>query len=38
VALVTGFAYGGLRILAQRFFPNRVFGQRADIIRLDLER
>ena len=38
-ALVFGFAFGGLRILANRVFPNRVFSRNesAKIIRLDLK-
>jgi hypothetical protein len=38
-AVVFGFAFGGLRILASRVFPNRVFSrsESAKIIRLDLK-
>ncbi len=38
-ALVFGFAFGGLRILASRVFPNRVFSRKksAEIIRLNLK-
>jgi hypothetical protein len=38
-ALIFGFAFGGLRILASRFFPNKVFGrpESVDIIRLNLK-
>ncbi|HZD92883.1 MAG TPA: DUF6599 family protein [Candidatus Sulfotelmatobacter sp.] len=38
-ALVFGFAFGGIRILLNRLFPNRVFNrsESADIIRLDLK-
>lgn len=37
-AVVAGVAFGGLRILVKRFFPDRVFDRRQDveIIRLDL--
>jgi len=40
IALVIGFAFGGLRVLAQRFFPTRWFGRPEDveIIRLNLPR
>jgi len=39
VALVLSFAFGGLRILAQKLFPNRVFDRdrAAEIIRLNLK-
>jgi hypothetical protein len=39
-ALIFGFAFGGLRLLLSRFFPNRVFGrpESVDIIRLNLKR
>jgi hypothetical protein len=38
-AFVFGFVFGGLRILANRFFPNRVFSrsESVEIIRLDLK-
>ncbi|HEX4604013.1 MAG TPA: DUF6599 family protein [Candidatus Angelobacter sp.] len=38
-ALVFGFVFGGIRILANRFFPNRVFSRQesAEIIRLNLK-
>ncbi len=38
-ALVFGFAFGGLRIIINRFFPNRFFKrpEAADFIRLDLK-
>jgi hypothetical protein len=38
-ALVFGFAFGGIRILANRFFPNRVFSrpESVEIIRLKLK-
>jgi hypothetical protein len=38
-ALIFGFAFGGLRLLIGRFFPNKVFNrpEAADIIRLDLK-
>jgi hypothetical protein len=37
-ALVFGFVFGGIRILANRMFPNRFFGkpESVEIIRLDL--
>ena len=37
-ALIFGFVFGGIRILANRMFPNRFFGrpESAEIIRLDL--
>ncbi len=40
IALVIGFAFGGLRVLLQRFFPNRWFARPHDveIIRLNLPR
>ncbi|HYN15181.1 MAG TPA: DUF6599 family protein [Terriglobales bacterium] len=40
IALVIGFAFGGLRVLLQRFFPNRWFGRPEDveIIQLNLPR
>jgi len=40
IALAVGFAFGGLRVLLQRFFPNRWFGRPEDveIIRLNLPR
>jgi hypothetical protein len=40
IALVIGFAFGGLRVLLQRFFPNRWFARAddVDIIRLNLRR
>jgi len=40
IALVIGFAFGGLRVLLQRFFPTRWFGRPEDveIIRLNLRR
>ena len=40
IALVIGFAFGGLRMLAQKFFPTRWFGRPEDveIIRLNLPR
>jgi hypothetical protein len=39
-ALVFGFAFGGVRILANRMFPNRVFSrpESVEIIRLNLKR
>jgi hypothetical protein len=39
-ALVFGFVFGGIRILANRMFPNRFFSrpEAAEIIRLDLSR
>jgi hypothetical protein len=38
-AFIFGFVFGGLRILANRFFPNRVFSraESVEIIRLDLK-
>jgi hypothetical protein len=38
-ALVFGFAFGGIRILANRFFPDKVFSrpESAEIIRLNLK-
>ncbi|HEY2497707.1 MAG TPA: DUF6599 family protein [Candidatus Angelobacter sp.] len=38
-ALVFGFVFGGIRILANRFFPNRVFSrpESVEIIRLNLK-
>ncbi len=38
-AFVFGFAFGGIRILANRFFPNKVFGrpESVEIIRLNLK-
>lgn len=38
-ALVFGFAFGGIRILANRFFPNKVFSrpESVEIIRLNLK-
>ena len=38
-ALIFGFAFGGLRLLVNRFFPNRFLNrpEAADIIRLDLK-
>ena len=38
-AFVFGFLFGGIRILANRFFPNRVFSraESAEIIRLNLK-
>lgn len=38
-ALVFGFAFGGLRVLAKKFFPDRFFDrpEDVDIIRLDLK-
>ena len=38
VALVIGVALGGVRVLARRFFPNRIIRTETEIIRLDLER
>jgi hypothetical protein len=40
IALVVGFAFGGLRVLLQKFFPNRWFGRPEDveIIQLNLPR
>jgi len=40
IALVIGLAFGGLRVLLQRFFPNRWFNRPEDveIIRLNLPR
>jgi len=40
IALVIGFAFGGLRMLLRRFFPTRWFGRPEDveIIRLNLPR
>lgn len=40
IALVIGFAFGGLRVLVQRVFPNRWFDrpENAEIIRLNLRR
>ena len=40
IALAIGFAFGGLRVLLQRYFPNRWFGRPEDveIIRLNLPR
>lgn len=40
IALVIGFAFGGLRVLLQKFFPNRWFGRPEDveIIQLNLPR
>jgi hypothetical protein len=40
IALVIGFAFGGLRVLLRRFFPTRWFGRPEDveIIRLNLPR
>jgi len=40
IALAIGFAFGGVRILLQRFFPKRWFGRPGDveIIRLNLPR
>lgn len=39
LALIFGFAFGGVRVLAKKFFPNRVFDRPEDveIIRLDLK-
>jgi hypothetical protein len=39
-AVVVGVAFGGVRILVKRFFPDRVFDRRQDveIIRLDLSK
>ena len=39
VALVLSLVFGGFRLIAQRFFPNRVFDRRndAEIIRLNLK-
>ena len=39
VALIFGFAFGGIRIVAKRLFPNRVFDRPEDveIIRLNLK-
>jgi hypothetical protein len=38
-SLVSGIAFGGIRILVKRFFPNRVFDKAEDteMIRLDLK-
>ncbi len=38
LALVAGLAFGGLRVMARRFFPERAIGRNdeADIIRLDI--
>jgi hypothetical protein len=38
-ALIFGFAFGGLRILLARLFPNKGFSrsESADFIRLDLK-
>jgi hypothetical protein len=38
LALVAGLAFGGLRVLLRRFFPDRAIGRsdEADIIRLDI--
>jgi len=38
-ALIFGFAFGGIRILLNRFFPNKVFNRSkaAEFIRLDLK-
>lgn len=38
-ALIFGFAFGGIRLLISRFFPNKVFNrpESADFIRLDLK-
>ena len=38
-AFVFGFVFGGIRVLANRFFPNRVFSrtESAEIIRLNLK-
>jgi hypothetical protein len=38
-ALIFGFAFGGIRILVSRFFPNKVFSrpESAEIIRLNLK-
>jgi predicted small integral membrane protein len=38
-ALIFGFAFGGIRILLVRLFPNKVFNRSksADFIRLDLK-
>jgi hypothetical protein len=40
IALVIGFAFGGVRVLLQKFFPNRWFSRAddVDIIRLNLRR
>ena len=40
IALVVGFAFGGLRVLLQRMMPGRVFAsdEDANIIRLNLPR
>jgi hypothetical protein len=40
IALVIGFAFGGVRVLLKRFFPNRWFARAddVDIIRLNLPR
>jgi hypothetical protein len=40
IALALGFAFGGVRVLLQRFFPNRSFDSpdRVEIIRLNLPR
>jgi hypothetical protein len=39
IALVLSFAFGGLRLLARKFFPNRAFGRpdATEIIRLNLK-
>jgi hypothetical protein len=39
VALIFGFAFGGVRVIAKKIFPNRVFDRPEDveIIRLDLQ-
>jgi hypothetical protein len=38
-ALIFGFAFGGVRVIAKKLFPNRVFDRPEDveIIRLDLQ-
>jgi len=38
-ALVFGFAFGGIRILVDKFYPNRVFNrpESVEFIRLDLK-
>jgi hypothetical protein len=40
IALAIGFAFGGVRVLVQRFFPNRWFDrpENVEIIRLNLHR
>jgi hypothetical protein len=39
VALILGFAFGGVRIIAKKFYPDRFFDKPEDveIIQLDLK-